>query len=221
MAILLAGGAGTQQEQPPAQQPGSKPQVKVNVLNVCSPQAEELEVIKGGLARVPAKPSFGRDFEVSRGRTTPPDSAEARFVRLRRDFPPESPLLTAQYSMSTDDKNTVELLVLRLRDPREFHEIALEDRVSANATSPTAILAVDTPVARVRIERIAKSSVVLARCEGADQSANEALFRQATEIMAKYRSALGLRGAFRSDISWLSSASKPAGPAGKSAARKP
>jgi hypothetical protein len=82
-------------------------------------------------------------------------------------------------------------------------------------------LSVDTPVARVRIERIAKSSVVLARCEGADQSANEALFKQATEIMAKYRSAMGLRGSFRSDISWLSGESKPAGPAGKSPARKP
>jgi hypothetical protein len=84
-----------------------------------------------------------------------------------------------------------------------------------------AILSVDTPVVRVRIERIAKSSVVLARCEGADQSANEPIFRQATEIMAKYRSALGLRESFRSDFSWLSSASKPAGPAGKNAAKKP
>jgi hypothetical protein len=221
MAILLAGGVAVQQEQTSAQQPESKPQVKVNVLNVCTPQAEEQEVIKGGLARIPARPSFGRDFEISRGRTTPPDSAESRFVRLRRDFPSESPLLTAQYSMSTDDKSMVELLVLRLRDPKEFHEIALEDRVSANAASPAAILSVDTPVARVRIERIAKSSVVLARCEGADQSANEALFKQATEIMAKYRSAMGLRGSFRSDISWLSGESKPAGPAGKSPARKP
>lgn len=221
VTVFFARAVLCQQEQPPAQQPAGKPQVKVNVLNVCSPQAEEQEVIKGGLARIPAKPSFGRDFEVSRGRTTPPDSVEARFVRLRRDFPPESPLLTAQYSMSTDDKNTVELLVLRLRDPKEFHEIALEDRVSANATSPTSVLAVDTPVARVRIERIAKSSVVLARCEGVDQSANEALFKQATEIMATYRSALGLRDSFRSDISWLSSAPKPAGPARKSAARKP
>jgi hypothetical protein len=221
MAILLAGAAAAQQEQPPAQQPGGKPQVKVNLLNVCSPPAEEQAVIKGALAKVPPKPAFGKDFEISRGRTTLQDAPEARFVRLRRDFPTESPLLTAQYSMSTDEKNTVELLVLRLRDPKEFHEIALEDRVSANAASPTAVLAVDTPVARVRIERIGKSSVVLARCEGADQNVDDALFQQATEIMAKYRGALGLRSSFRSDISWLSGASKPAAPAAKDADRKP
>ena len=178
-------------------------------------------MIKGALSKVPAKPSFSKDFEISRGHTTVQDGPEAKFVRLRRDFPPESPLLTAQYSMSTDEKSLVELLVLRLRDPKEFHEIALEDRVSANAASPTAVLAVDTPAARVRIERIGKSSVVLARCEGADQSLNDAIFQQATEIMAKYRGALGLRSAFRSDISWLGGASKPGLPAGKSAAKKP
>jgi hypothetical protein len=221
MAFLLAGGA-VQQDQPPAQQPGSKPQVKVNLLNVCSPPAEEQELLKGALAKVPTKPAFAKDFEIARGRTTPPGSSEAKFVRLRRDFPAESTFLTAQYSMSTDEKNTVELLVLRLRDPKEFHEIALEDRVSANAASPAAILAVNTPVVRVRIERIAKNSVVLARCEGADQSANDALFQQATELMAEYRNALGLRASFRSDIAWLNSASKPAAPAaGKGASRKP
>jgi len=221
MVVLLAGAPVVQQEQPPIQQPTGKPQVKVNLLNVCAPAAEEQAVIKGALSKVPGKPSFGKDFEISRGHTTVQDGPEAKFVRLRRDFPAESPLLTAQYSMSTDEKNMVELLVLRLRDPKEFHEIALEDRISANAASPTAILTVNTPVARVRIERIGKSSVVLARCEGADQSINDAIFQQATEIMAQYRGALGLRDSFRSDISWLSGSPKPAGPAGKSTAKKP
>jgi len=221
MVVLLAGAPAVQQEQPPVQQPAGKPQVKVNLLNVCSPAAEEQAVIKGALSKVPAKLSFSKDFEISRGHTTVQDGPEAKFVRLRRDFPAESPLLTAQYSMSTDEKNTIELLVLRLRDPKEFHEIALEDRVSANAASPSAVLAVDTPVARVRIERIGKSSVVLARCEGADQSMNDAIFQEATEIMAKYRGALGLRGSFRSDISWLGGTPKPAVPAGKNTAKKP
>jgi len=82
-------------------------------------------------------------------------------------------------------------------------------------------LAVDTPVARVRIERIGKSSVVLARCEGADQSVDNPLFQQATEIMAKYRGALGLRNSFHSDIAWLSGETKSAGPAKKDTAKKP
>ena len=43
--------------------------------------------------------------------------------------------------------------------------------------------------------------------EGADQTAYEPLFRQASDIMAQYRQALGLRGAFRSDIAWLTGAS--------------
>jgi len=88
--------------------------------------------------------------------------------------------VTAQYSMSTTKRTRLSCWFLRLRDPKEFHEIALEDRVSANAASPSAVLAVDTPVARVRIERIGKSSVVLARCEGADQSMNDAIFQEAT-----------------------------------------
>src|SRR5262245_22891361 len=89
IAILLAVAAAAQQE--PTQQPTGKPQVKVNMLNVCSPAAEEQAVIKGALSKVPSKPSFSQDFEISRGRTTLQDAPEARFVRLRRDFPPESP----------------------------------------------------------------------------------------------------------------------------------
>jgi len=34
-------------------------------------------------------------------------------------------LLTAQYSMSTDTTITIEILVLRLRDPKEFLEVGL------------------------------------------------------------------------------------------------
>jgi hypothetical protein len=55
----------------------------------------------------------------------------------------------------------------------------------------------------VRIERLGKSSVVLARCEGADQNAYEPLFQRASELMTQYRRALGLRTTFHSDIAWL------------------
>jgi hypothetical protein len=71
------------------------------------------------------------------------------------------------------------------------------------------------------VERLNKGSAVLTRCEEADQSAYEPVFHQASEIMAQYRAALGLRNTFRSDIAWLNPAPKPAAtPKGKPAAPK-
>jgi hypothetical protein len=204
IAILLAAAALTaQQQQSPTPTPDSKPQVKVNYLNVCTPGAEEQAILNGALAAVQAKPAFSPDFEISRGRTSLKDAPDARFVRLRRDFAPDSPLMTAQYSMSTDSTNTIEILVLRSRDPKDFLEVVMEDRVSAGSASPVAVLSVDTPAGRVRVERLNRSSAVLSRCQEVDQSAYEPVFRQASEIMAQYRAAMGLRTAFRSDISWL------------------
>ena len=46
-----------------AQQP-SQPQVKVNMLNVCSPSADDQKEISAALARVPKQPLFAQDFEV-------------------------------------------------------------------------------------------------------------------------------------------------------------
>lgn len=206
-------------QQPAPPQPESKPQVKVNYLNVCTPGTDEEAVIKGALAAVQSKPAFSADFEISRGRTTLKDAPDAKYVRLRRDFAPQSPLLTAQYSMSTDSTNTIEILVLRLRDPKEFLQVVMEDRVSAGGTAALAVLQVDTPASRVRIERLNKSSAVLTRCPEVDQNAYEPVFRQASDIMAQYRAALELRTAFHSDIAWLNPAPKTA-PKGKPAARK-
>jgi hypothetical protein len=188
IAFLLAGAAWAQQEAPPspAQTP-AEPQVKINVMNVCTPAKEDQELINHALAAVPAKPSFTADFEVSRGHTTLKKAPDANFVRVRRDYAADSPLMTAQYSMSADSKDTVELLVLRMRDPKEFLEIVLED----------------TPPSRVRIERLGKNAAGLTRCQEIDQSAYEPAFRRASEIMAQYRAAMGLRTAFHSDIAWL------------------
>ncbi len=198
------------------QQP-EEPKVKINVLNVCTPSAEEQAVLKSALARVSGNPAFAEDFEISRGRASLKDSPAAKFVRLRRDFATPSPMMTAQYSMSMDEKTTIETLVLRMRDPKEFHEISVEDRVSAGAASPLSVVATDTPAARIRIERLGKNSVVLARCETADQNVYEPLFQQASDLMAKYRAALGLRTTFRADIAWLS---VPAKGSSESAAHK-
>src|SRR6516225_5618763 len=78
-----------------------EPQVKVNVLNVCTPSAEEQQEISSALSRIPKQPVFGPDFEVSRGRSTlsndpallqagaaaqiPPESATAAYVRIRHE----------------------------------------------------------------------------------------------------------------------------------------
>ncbi|HSM88357.1 MAG TPA: hypothetical protein VLT16_19530 [Candidatus Limnocylindrales bacterium] len=226
-ALSLAVAAAGQQAAKPAQSPGpssqgsqqGKPQVKLTYLNVCTPSAEEQAEIKSAFARVSGRPALGRDFEISRGRTTMENSEDSRFVRLRRDLAPESPLMTAQYSMSADPANTIETLVLRMRDPKQFHELSLEDRVSTEAAPPTTVLGVDTPVSRIRLERFSKNSIVLARCQDADQSAYEPLFREASDIMARYRKLLELRTAFRADINWLNG--KPARhPAGGPAAPK-
>jgi hypothetical protein len=227
-ALFLLAAAMAQDQQPPAAQPPApspttpategKPQVKVNYLNVCTPGTDEQAIIKGALAAVQPKPAFSADFELSRGRTSLKDAPDAKYVRLRRDFAAESPLLTAQYSMSTDTTNTVEVLVLRTRDPKDFLQLAIEDRVSAHAAKPLSLLQVDTPTSRIRVERFNKSSAVLSRCEEVDQSAYEPVFHHASEIMAQYRAALGLRTAFRSDIAWLNPDAKTPAPAPK---RKP
>jgi len=207
--------------QPTAPSPDGKPQVKVNYLNVCTPSTEEETVIKSALAAIQPKPVFSADFEISRGRTSLKDAPDAKYVRLRRDFAAEAPLLTAQYSMSTDSSNTIEILVLRARDPKDFLQLVLENRVTAGSTTPLALLQVDTPTSRVRVERLNNSSAVLTRCPEADQSAYEPVFKQASEIMAQYRAALGLRNAFRTDIAWLNPAPKaPAAPRHKTATGK-
>lgn len=202
------------------EQQGNQPQVKINVMNVCTPGKEDQDLINHALAVVPSKPSFSGDFEISRGHTTLRKAPDANFVRLRRDYAPESPLMTAQYSISADSNDTVELLVLRMRDPKEFLEIVLEDRVSATAAAPAAVLSTDTPISRVRIERLGKNAAGLTRCQETDQSAYEPVFRRASEIMAQYRAALGLRTTFRSDIDWLNSRPGSTGPRKKQAAKK-
>lgn len=180
----------------------------MNYLNVCAPSAEEQAVLKGALAKGQIKPVFARDFEISRGQASLKDAPDSKFVRLRRDFAAESPLLTAQYSISIDRDSTIETMVLRARDIKDFYEVSLEDRASASAAPASTMLAVDTPVSRIRVERMGKSSVVLARCQDADQNAYEPLFRQASELMAQYRRALELNTTIRSEIAWLSSSGR-------------
>jgi len=196
-----------------AQQP-SQPQVKVNVLNVCSPSAGEQQEIAFALARVPKQPLFGVDFEVDRGRSSlevgpgflqpgsggqmSSDPGTASWVRLRREFSVQALFSTVQYSFSIDPKNMVETLVFRVRDPKDLMQVSIEDSASAVAT-PATMLTSGTPASRIKLERFGKSSVVLARCLASeagpapDQSAYEPLFQSASAILSNYRGLLGAR----------------------------
>jgi hypothetical protein len=196
-----------------AQEPGgSQPPVKVHVLNVCSPSAEEQQQISAALEHIPQKPSFSSDFEVDRGRSflepnsevmrvagaqTAPGAASADFVRIRRDFN-QTTYANVQYSFSRDKEQMVETLVFRLRDPKDLLEISIENSASTVATA-AAMLAAPTTANRIKLERFGKSSVVLARCSGGqtgpppDQSAYGPLFRSASSILSAYRDLLGAR----------------------------
>src|SRR5713101_3542581 len=209
-AILISLGLGPLAA---AQQP-SPPQVKVNVLNVCSPSPEEQQEIASALARVPKQPLFAPDFEIDRGRSSleqrpgflqpgesaqlSTDSATAKWVRIRREFSVQALFSTVQYSFSTDPKNMVETLVFRVRDPKDLMQVSIEDSASA-VTNPATMLSTHTPASRIKLERFGKSSVVLARCSASeagpapDQSAYEPLFQSASAILSNYRGLLAAR----------------------------
>jgi hypothetical protein len=207
LVSLLGLAFAQEQEKKPDSQ--KQPPIKVNVLNVCTPGTDEQAVLKSALTKAKGKPAFAGDFEIARGMATLKDAPPSKYVRLRRDMASQSPWLTAQYSISRDDKNTVETLVLRMRDPKDFHELSIEDRVSSEAASPGAVLSSDTPASRIRVERLGKSSVALTHCEEVDQSVYAPLFAEASGIMSQYRKDLGLRTEFREDIEWLSGTKRP------------
>jgi hypothetical protein len=189
-----------------------QPAVKVNVLNVCQPSADEQKELSAALAKVPGKPVFSTDYEVARGHSTldqstpipgmqalPPGAVSAAdWVRIRREFPDATLFSSVQYSFSVDSTNMVETLVLRVREPKDLMQVSIEDSASAVA-SAAAMLSSSTPVSRVKLERFGKSSVALARCSGGeenpatDQTAYEPIFHAAASIMERYRDALGAR----------------------------
>jgi hypothetical protein len=217
------------QEQP-ANPASAQPQVKVNMLNVCSPSAEEQKEIAAALARVPKQPLFDADFEVSRGRSTLSDMptflqagqgthvagepSVASYVRIRREFSVQALFSSVQYSFSNDGQTMVETLVLHVRDPKDLILVSLEDSASS-VTSSEAMLGSNTPASRVRLERFGKSSVALARCQATeggpapDQSAYEPLFRSASDVLANYRGLLGVKKTVPEELAKISGESKP------------
>ncbi|HKN15490.1 MAG TPA: hypothetical protein VJX47_01005 [Candidatus Sulfotelmatobacter sp.] len=210
-----------------SESPSTQPQVKVNVLNVCTPSAEEQKEISAALARIPKQPSFSPDFEISHGVSTlteapnflqPGQSTQisgepsvAHYVRIRREFAAQAWFSSVQYSFSNDGQNMVETLVLHVRDPKDLIQVSMEDSASAISSVAT-MVAANTPASRIRLERFGKSSVALARCAGAengpapDQSAYEPLFRDASEVLADYRRQLGVRRRVPAELAQIPSA---------------
>lgn len=209
------------------------PQLKVNMINACSPSTEDKQALTTALAQVPRQPKFGPDFEVDRGRSTldeKPDflqavegaqqysgdaSSSANWVRIRREFPSPATFSTVQYSFSADAQNMVETLVFRVRDPKDLLEVTIEDSASA-VTSAAGMLAANTPASRVKLERFGKSSVVLARCYATqsgpapDQSAYEPLFSSASSLIAHYRGLLNVRRAVPEELGRVTEADRSA-----------
>jgi hypothetical protein len=223
LAILAGLGMASAQQQPP-------PKVKVNMLNVCSPSAEEQQEIAAALAKVPKQPLFSPDFEVARGRTSmeerpsflqagesaqfSSETPAATWVRIRHEFSVQAMFSTVQYSFSVDPKTMMETMVFRVRDPKELMQLAIEDSASA-ITSATAMLGSSTPASRIKLERFGKSSVVLARCQATenapapDQSAYEPLFQRATEIITNYRELLAVKRTVPDELARITGHSAP------------
>jgi len=236
-AVACAVHVAAQQQSDASQQP----QVKVNMLNVCTPSAEEQKEIAAALAKIPKQPLFDADFEVSRGRSTLTDMPAmlqagqpghvagepsiASYVRIRREFSVQAMFSSVQYSFSNDGISMVETLVLHVRDPKDLIQVSMEDSASAVTSSET-MLGTNTPVSRVRLERFGKSSVALARCQASeagpapDQSAYEPLFSSASEVLANYRRLLGVKTTVPEELAKISGESKPKPPA-KSKMAKP
>jgi hypothetical protein len=199
-----------------AQEP-AQPPVRVNVLNVCTPSTDEQKILRGVLGRIPARPIFATDFELTRGRSTMAEGI-SNWVRVRREFPAKEPWSNTQYSLSVDPGGVVETLVFRMRDPADIVQIALEAHVTSG--NAAAVLASDTPAEHMRLERLGKPAVVLARCPTADQKAYEPLFAQASAIFAGYRRAVGARTTFPGELAKLGvGVAAKSSPAPKKAAR--
>jgi len=228
-AVLCPHALAQQPTQPPPQPPPAdtkQPEVHVTYLNVCTPEADEKKLLADTLERIPAQPAFSSDFEISRGKTgvTTGELAAkltgggaipaSTWVRMRREFA-KGYWANVQYSMTLDEAGIAEVLVFRVRDPKEVMQVAISDTVTV--TDPGAVLAADTPAGRIKIERFGKSSVGLTHCPGADQKAYQSLFRSATRTLTQYRDLLGVRTMVPGEFARVGAGA----PSAKSGAGKP
>lgn len=207
--------------QEPTQTPAEKkdqPQVRINYLNVCTPTDDEQKEIRAALTSIPAA-KFTPDFEISRGRSSMEQAPTANWVRIRREFAPTAPYVAAQYAITVDEKAIIETLVFRSREAKDILQVQLEDTVTG-AQDAKAVLDNDTPVNRMKLERFGKSSVVLSRCPAADQAKYEPLFRQASQVLASYRAAMGIKRLVPRELAMLGPIKPPHKKAAAAAPKK-
>lgn len=203
--ILATSAAAIAQTAPQVPKSDQNPPVKVNVLNVCTPNGDEQQQLRTALEHLPKAPSFASDYEIARGITTLEEGKSAKYVRLRREANSDSPLDTVQYSLSSDPASTIETLVFRGRNVKDLLALSIEDKLSTSVSKPSTVVESDTPASHLRLERAGKTTVALARCEGVDQSQYGPIFAQASSVLANYRRLLKIRTMLTSDISWLNS----------------
>jgi hypothetical protein len=191
----------------------AQPKIEVNFLDPCRPAPADVEQMAHALAQVTESPHFSPDFEISRGRTTLTE-AEARavgvadsqgpmpsfWVRIRREFPAREPLTDVQYSLSVEAGSASEMLALHLRDYHDVLQVLLSDAVTGSASE---VVKADTPPGRIRVERFGKSSIVLARCSGIDQSAYQPILQTADRIFARYRAAMAVKSVVPAELARL------------------
>lgn len=197
------------QEAPPATPPAKKdqPQVRINYLNVCTPSDDEQKEIRNALSSIPAT-KFTPDFEISRGRSSLEEAPTANWVRVRREFAPSVPYVAAQYAITVDEKAIIETLVFRAREAKDIMQIQLEETVTG-AQDVQSVLNSDTPVNRMKLERFGKASIGLSRCPTADQTKYEVLFRQASQVLANYRTAMGIKRLVPRELAMLGPITPP------------
>lgn len=222
LAAVLASLPALAQQAPDS--PTAQPQVKVNMLNVCTPSGEEQKEIAAALAKIPRQPLFGSDFEIAHGRSTlseapnflqpgkntqvSDEESVASYVRIRREFAVQAMFASVQYSFSNDGQSMVETLVLHVREPKDLIQVSMEDSASAIST-PEKMVAANTPASRIRLERFGKSSIALARCPGSenspppDQSVYEPLFHSASEVLTNYRNLLAVKRTIPAELAQI------------------
>ena len=178
-----------------AQQPLPHPkQVKVHVLNPCTPSPQEQKEIAVPLPKVPKRPIFTPDFDLARGRSTLDHDA----TRTRGNT-----------SMSREPATA--------SDPTDLSECLVADNAAA-VTSAAAMPGSALAVTRIRLERFGKRSVFLARCMASesnpppDQSAYEPLFRDGSSPMDRRRTLLEARQTVPEELANLGSASFKSNP---------
>ena len=84
--------------------------------------------------------------------------------RIRREFSVQAMFSSLPYGFSNDGVNRMGTLLLRVRDP-EGSAAGLVETVRRRVAGSATMLAANTPVMRLRLERFGRPSAALAGCQ--------------------------------------------------------